>query len=40
MGLTIEFPLHLWSYRLRALAGELGGGSRQARAAALATWAA
>lgn len=38
MGLTIEFPLHLWSYRLRALAGELGGGSRQARAAALATW--
>jgi alkylation response protein AidB-like acyl-CoA dehydrogenase len=38
MGLTLEFPLHLWTYRLRALAGELGGGSRQARAAALATW--
>ena len=38
MALTLEFPLHLWTYRLRALAGELGGGSRQARAAALATW--
>ncbi|HKR87070.1 MAG TPA: acyl-CoA dehydrogenase family protein [Phenylobacterium sp.] len=38
MSLTLEFPLHLWTYRLRALAGELGGGSRQARAAALATW--
>jgi alkylation response protein AidB-like acyl-CoA dehydrogenase len=38
MGLTIEFPLHLWSYRLRALAGELGGGSKQAQAAALAAW--
>jgi hypothetical protein len=38
MALTLEFPLHLWTYRLRALAGELGGGSRQARAAALAAW--
>lgn len=38
MGLTLEFPLHLWTYRLRALAGELGGGSRQAQAAALAAW--
>jgi len=38
MSMTLEFPLHLWTYRLRALAGELGGGSRQARAAALATW--
>lgn len=38
MGLTLEFPLHLWTYRLRALAGELGGASRQAQAAALATW--
>ena len=38
MGLTLEFPLHLWTYRLRALAGELGGASRQALAAAAATW--
>jgi alkylation response protein AidB-like acyl-CoA dehydrogenase len=38
MGLTIEFPLHLWSYRLRALAGELGGSSVQARAAAALAW--
>lgn len=39
MGLTLEFPLHYWTYRLRALAGELGGASMQARAAAAATWA-
>jgi alkylation response protein AidB-like acyl-CoA dehydrogenase len=38
MGLTLEFPLHLWTYRLRALAGELGGSSTQLRAAATATW--
>ena len=33
MGLTLEFPLHFWTYRLRALQGELGGSSIQARAA-------
>jgi alkylation response protein AidB-like acyl-CoA dehydrogenase len=38
MGLTLEFPLHYWTYRLRALAGELGGASRQAHEAAIATW--
>jgi hypothetical protein len=38
MGLTLEFPLHLWTYRLRSLAGELGGASMQARSAAIATW--
>lgn len=38
MGLTLEFPLHFWTYRLRALAGELGGASMQARAAAAAIW--
>ena len=38
MGLTLEYPLHLWTYRLRALAGELGGASMQARHAAAATW--
>jgi alkylation response protein AidB-like acyl-CoA dehydrogenase len=38
MGLTLEYPLHLWTYRLRALAGELGGASLQSRAAAAAAW--
>lgn len=38
MGLTLEFPLHLWTYRLRALAGELGGATVQSRAAAAAAW--
>ncbi|MCG2842027.1 acyl-CoA dehydrogenase [Sandaracinobacter sp. RS1-74] len=38
MGLTLEFPLHFWTYRLRALAGELGGAGAQARAAAAAVW--
>jgi hypothetical protein len=38
MGLTLEFPLHLWTYRLRALAGELGGASMQARDLAKAVW--
>ncbi len=38
MSLTLEFPLHFWTYRLRALAGELGGSSMQARAAAAAAW--
>ncbi|KQS03715.1 hypothetical protein ASG11_05215 [Sphingomonas sp. Leaf357] len=38
MGLTLEFPLHLWTYRLRALASDLGGASLQARALADAVW--
>lgn len=38
MGLALEFPLHLWTYRLRALVGELGGSSMQARAVAEAVW--
>ena len=38
MGLTLEFPLHFWTYRLKAMLGDLGGSSSQARAAALATW--
>lgn len=38
MGLTLEYPLHLWTYRLRALAGELGGASRQAREVAARAW--
>lgn len=38
MGLTLEYPLHLWTYRLRALAGELGGAGAQARAVAATAW--
>ncbi|HEX7759164.1 MAG TPA: acyl-CoA dehydrogenase family protein [Caulobacteraceae bacterium] len=38
MGLTLEFPLHLWTYRLRALASELGGASQQARELAKTVW--
>jgi alkylation response protein AidB-like acyl-CoA dehydrogenase len=38
MGLTLEYPLHLWTYRLRALAGELGGAGVQARLAATSAW--
>lgn len=29
MGLTLEYPLHLWTYRIRALQGELGGSQAQ-----------
>jgi len=35
LGLTLEYPLHLWTYRLKALQGELGGVAGQARAATL-----
>ena len=38
MGLTLEFPLHLWTYRLRALASEMGGASVQARELAKSVW--
>ncbi|QBQ99077.1 acyl-CoA dehydrogenase family protein [Paraburkholderia pallida] len=40
MGITNECHLHLWTYRLKALQGELGGPSAQARAAADQLWAA
>jgi Acyl-CoA dehydrogenase, C-terminal domain len=39
MGLTLEYVLHHWTYRLKVLAGELGGSSAQARAATEALWA-
>jgi hypothetical protein len=32
MGMTLEHPLHLWTYRMKALLSELGGRSGQARA--------
>jgi hypothetical protein len=38
MGLTMEYPLHYWTYRLRVLQGELGGVSAQAGAAADFLW--
>jgi hypothetical protein len=38
MGMTLEHPLHLWTYRLKALTSELGGRSEQALAAADALW--
>jgi hypothetical protein len=38
MGMTLEHPLHLWTYRLKALASELGGRGGQALAAADAIW--
>ena len=34
MGMTLEHPLHLWTYRLKALLGELGGRGGQAESVA------
>jgi Acyl-CoA dehydrogenase, C-terminal domain len=38
MGMTLEHPLHLWTYRLKALSSELGGRGTNAVAAADALW--
>jgi alkylation response protein AidB-like acyl-CoA dehydrogenase len=38
MGMTLEHPLHLWTYRLKALIGDLGGRGGQALAAADVLW--
>lgn len=38
MGMTLEHPLHLWTYRLKLLTAELGGRGAQAMAAADAIW--
>ena len=38
MGMTLEHPLHMWTYRLKALVGELGGRGANAAAAAAALW--
>jgi Acyl-CoA dehydrogenase, C-terminal domain len=38
MGMTLEHPLHLWTYRLKLLIGELGGRGANALAAAEALW--
>jgi hypothetical protein len=37
-GLTLEYVLHHWTYRLKVLLGELGGASAQARHAATLVW--
>jgi hypothetical protein len=34
MGMTLEHPLHLWTYRLKAILSELGGRGGQTRAVA------
>jgi len=39
MGLTLAFPLHLWTYRLKVLQGEAGGRYRQGRDLAATLWA-
>ncbi|WP_340589018.1 acyl-CoA dehydrogenase family protein [Erythrobacter alti] len=38
MGMTLEHPLHMWTYRLKALVGELGGRKANAARAADALW--
>ncbi len=38
MGLTLEHPLHRWTYRARRLQSELGAGERQFQAAARQVW--
>ena len=38
MGMTLEHPLHLWTYRLKLLTGEIGGRGANALAAADALW--
>ncbi|MCB2046844.1 MAG: acyl-CoA dehydrogenase [Novosphingobium sp.] len=38
MGMTLEHPLHFWTYRLKALTGEYGGRGRQAMTAARLLW--
>lgn len=38
MGLTLEHPLHFWTYRLRALVSEMGGPALQAEAVASQAW--
>jgi len=38
IGLTLEYPLHYWTYRLRVLQGELGGPGGQGVEAASLAW--
>lgn len=38
MGLTLEFPLHLWTYRLKVLQGEAGGKAAHGQRVAAHIW--
>jgi alkylation response protein AidB-like acyl-CoA dehydrogenase len=38
MGMTLEHPLHLWTYRLKFLTSQIGGRGANALAAAKAMW--
>lgn len=38
-GLTLEYPLHLWTYRLKYLQGEAGGRGQQAELVSSLVWA-
>jgi alkylation response protein AidB-like acyl-CoA dehydrogenase len=38
MGLTLEFPLHLWTFRLKVLQGEAGGRAAQGLLVARNLW--
>ncbi|WP_129774587.1 acyl-CoA dehydrogenase family protein [Peristeroidobacter soli] len=38
MGLTLEYPLHLWTYRIRALQAESGGSQEQFAASVDLAW--
>jgi hypothetical protein len=38
-GLTLEYPLHLWTYRLKFLQGEAGGKGQQAELVSSLVWA-
>lgn len=38
MGMTLEYPLHLYTYRVRMLQSELGGGRAQIEDAVTAVW--
>lgn len=35
---TLEYPLHLWTYRLKFLQGELGGWTMEAQGLADTAW--
>lgn len=38
MGLTLEHPLHRWTYRVKLLRSDLGGAEMQFRVVADAAW--
>lgn len=38
MGLTLEYPLHYWTYRLKYIQGEMGGRGTQGQYLAMQLW--